>query len=66
MVKSLVQQEFGESGTYTGNEIKEKLSRVFSKLGKNPYVTIRTLEKYGYILEKRKENNHFIYDIFLT
>lgn len=64
-IKKLVVAEFGDSDILSGDEIKEKLARVFSENGIRWYPTIKVLETFGYSLERKKDGNHFMYHIHL-
>ena len=64
-IKELVVTEFGNSNILSGDEIKNKLDRIFSENGIKWYPTIKVLENFGYSLERKKDGSHFMYHIHL-
>lgn len=47
----------------SGNEIKEKMSEIYSYYGVKFYSNIKTLEKYGYLLTRFLDIDAFKYKI---
>lgn len=64
-MKGLIIQDFGKSNILSGDEIKEKLMRIYFECGVKLYPTIKTLEDFGYSLERKKEGERFLYHIKL-
>lgn len=56
-----VYNEFGNRRMLTGEEIKEKLSEIYSKHGAYFYPSIKALSEFGYILKRKKIDGKFMY-----